>query len=71
MLNEMRFGTLTSESIQTFKQLSRAIEYDDGIGPTELYVMFPAYTKTQPLTDIPDSLAAKTSSGQTPPGCPA
>jgi ATP-dependent DNA helicase PIF1 len=38
MLNEMRFGALSNESAQTFKRLSRAIEYDDGIGPTELYV---------------------------------
>jgi len=36
MLNEMRFGNLSTKSIQTFKRLSREIEYDDGLGPTEL-----------------------------------
>jgi hypothetical protein len=36
MLNEMRFGTLSSKSTLTFKRLSREIEYDDGLGPTEL-----------------------------------
>jgi len=36
MLNEMRFGNLSAKSIQTFKKLSREIEYDDGLGPTEL-----------------------------------
>ncbi|KAH8835600.1 hypothetical protein DL96DRAFT_70560 [Flagelloscypha sp. PMI_526] len=37
MLNEMRFGRLSQKSIKTFKSLSRPIEYDDGIGPTELF----------------------------------
>ena len=36
MLNEMRFGTLSSKSIQSFKQLSRSIEYEGGLVPTEL-----------------------------------
>ena len=36
MLNEMRFGTLSSKSIESFKQLSRSIEYEDGLVPTEL-----------------------------------
>jgi hypothetical protein len=36
MLNEMRFGTLSSKSIQSFKQLSRSIEYAGGLVPTEL-----------------------------------
>lgn len=39
MLNEMRFGNLSAKSIQTFKKLSREIEYDDGLGPTELCVI--------------------------------
>ena len=38
MLNEMRFGTLSQKSINMFKGLSREIEYDDGLGPTELWV---------------------------------
>ncbi|KAJ3515174.1 hypothetical protein NLJ89_g1922 [Agrocybe chaxingu] len=37
MLNEMRFGNLSQKSIQSFKSLSREIEYDDGLGPTELF----------------------------------
>jgi ATP-dependent DNA helicase PIF1 len=37
MLNEMRFGALSPRSIQKFKSLSRSIEYQDGLGPTELY----------------------------------
>ena len=36
MLNEMRFGALSSQSIQRFKQLSRPIEYEDGPDPTKL-----------------------------------
>lgn len=40
MLNEMRFGRLTSASINKFKSLSREIIYDDGMGATELYVTF-------------------------------
>lgn len=38
MLNEMRFGNLSPKSINMFRSLSRSIEYDDGLGPTELYV---------------------------------
>jgi hypothetical protein len=37
MLNEMRYGTLSPKSIARFRQLSREIVYEDGIGPTELY----------------------------------
>lgn len=36
MLNEMRFGRLSEQSIAKFKSLSRPILYDDGIEPTEL-----------------------------------
>jgi len=36
MLNEMRYGALSQKSTARFKQLSREIVYDDGIGPTEL-----------------------------------
>lgn len=39
MLNEMRFGKLTDQSIKKFYALSRPIEYEDGLGPTELYVL--------------------------------
>jgi hypothetical protein len=37
MLNAMRFGKLDKVSIQAFQSLSRSVEYDDGIGPTQLY----------------------------------
>lgn len=37
MLNEMRFGRLTSRSISEFQKLNRAIFYTDGIEPTELF----------------------------------
>jgi len=37
MLNEMRYGTLSQKSIARFRQLSREIIYEDGIGPTELF----------------------------------
>ncbi|KAI5452107.1 DNA helicase [Naganishia albida] len=37
MLNEMRFGTLTAQSIARFESLRTARRYDDGIEPTSLY----------------------------------
>ncbi len=37
MLNEMRFGRLTPESIETFRRLDRPIPCPDGIVPTELF----------------------------------
>lgn len=36
MLNAMRFGHLEPETVQKFKDLSRAVRYDDGIEPTDL-----------------------------------
>ncbi len=36
MLNEMRFGRLSEESIAKFRRLSRDIVYEDGLGATEL-----------------------------------
>jgi ATP-dependent DNA helicase PIF1 len=41
MLNEMRFGTLTTKSISKFKALSRNLDDKDGIEPTELFVSSP------------------------------
>jgi len=65
MLNEMRFGTLTQKSIQAFRSLSRPIEYDDGLGPTELYVLIiSSMILSSPLADF---LEEKMSSDQTPP----
>jgi ATP-dependent DNA helicase PIF1 len=40
MLNEMRFGRLSQQSIARFKSLSRAITYEDGLGATELSVLY-------------------------------
>lgn len=37
MLNEMRFGRLSQESIARFKSLSRPINDEDGLGATELF----------------------------------
>ncbi|TFY70117.1 hypothetical protein EVJ58_g60 [Rhodofomes roseus] len=37
MLNSMRFGHLTPETIVEFKKLSRKVTYDDGIDPTDLF----------------------------------
>jgi ATP-dependent DNA helicase PIF1 len=46
MLNEMRFGNLSRESIAKFRSLSRKIDYKDGIGPTELYLWnFPRFSE--------------------------
>ena len=37
MLNEMRFGVMSSETIAAFTKLSRPIHYTDGIDPCALY----------------------------------
>ncbi|KAN0061700.1 DNA helicase [Thecaphora frezii] len=37
MLNEMRFGQLSPETIRSFKALERAPVYEEGIVPTELF----------------------------------
>jgi len=37
MLNEMRLGVLSPQSIRNFLSLSRPPQFDDGIEPTELY----------------------------------
>lgn len=38
MLNEMRFGRLSTASIQKFKGLARQPKYTDSLEPTELCV---------------------------------
>ena len=38
MLNAMRFGKLDPAMIMQLRQLSRAVKYDDGIEPADLYV---------------------------------
>lgn len=37
MLNEMRFGRLSDQSVQKFMRLSRPLQYDDGVSATELF----------------------------------
>lgn len=39
MLNEMRFGQLSAASITRFKNLDCKRKYNDGVEPTELYVL--------------------------------
>lgn len=37
MLNEMRLGRVSEETVQTFKGLARPIKYEDGLDATELF----------------------------------
>ncbi|PIL30943.1 hypothetical protein GSI_07112 [Ganoderma sinense ZZ0214-1] len=37
MLNAMRFGKMDAQTTLSFRKLSRPVQYDDGIEPTELY----------------------------------
>jgi ATP-dependent DNA helicase PIF1 len=37
MLNEMRLGRISEESVQTFKRLARPLAFDDGLEVTELF----------------------------------
>ncbi|ETS73595.1 hypothetical protein PFICI_14541 [Pestalotiopsis fici W106-1] len=37
MLNEMRLGRVSEQTVQTFRSLSRPLVYDDGITATELF----------------------------------
>ncbi len=36
MLNAMRFGKMDAHATLSFRKLSRQVQYDDGIEPTEL-----------------------------------
>jgi ATP-dependent DNA helicase PIF1 len=36
MLNEMRLGKITDETVEAFRKLSRKIEYEDSLEATEL-----------------------------------
>lgn len=38
MLNEMRLGKISEETVRTFKELSRPLNFDDGLEVTELYL---------------------------------
>ncbi|TGJ88380.1 hypothetical protein E0Z10_g274 [Xylaria hypoxylon] len=37
MLNEMRLGRISNDTVQTFKDLARPLTFDDGLGVTELF----------------------------------
>lgn len=37
MLNAIRFGSVTPDLVKSVKELGRAVDYSDGIAPTELY----------------------------------
>lgn len=39
MLNELRLGKITNETIASFKKLNRKIQYEDALEATELYVV--------------------------------
>lgn len=39
MLNEMRLGKLTSESIEAFRTLNRPLDFNDDFEATELFVI--------------------------------
>ncbi len=41
MLNEMRLGRITNETVASFKKLSRKIQYEDSLDATELYICLP------------------------------
>lgn len=47
----MRLGELDAKAVEEFKKLSRPVEYPDGIGPTQLYVLMTLFLST--VTDIP------------------
>lgn len=51
MLNEMRYGTLSEESIKTFRTLSRVPAYN-GIEPTELCVVCSPPTEAHRLAEL-------------------
>lgn len=37
MLNEMRLGRISNDTIATFRKLSRPLSMEDGLAATELY----------------------------------
>lgn len=39
MLNEMRLGKLSSESVEAFRTLNRPLDFNDDFEATELYVI--------------------------------
>ncbi len=45
MLNEMRIGRMEPKTIRAFSELSRPVEYADGLEPSELYVYRPYHTR--------------------------
>ncbi len=41
MLNEMRLGKITDETVKAFRRLERPIKYKDALDATELWVFLP------------------------------
>lgn len=41
MLNEMRLGKISPQTIEAFRKLSRPLDFQDSLEATELYVLFP------------------------------
>ena len=52
MLNEMRLGKLSSESIAKFRQLDRPLKDGDDLGATELYVLIGSLNPSMRLPSI-------------------
>lgn len=46
MLNEMRLGRISDQTVKKFKALSRPLQFEDGLEVTELY-------ERSPLPHIP------------------
>jgi ATP-dependent DNA helicase PIF1 len=43
MLNEMRLGKITNDTVAAFRKMSRRINYEDSLEATELYVQVPFF----------------------------
>jgi hypothetical protein len=54
MLNEMRLGKVSQETINAFAAMKRTIEYEDNLAATELYVNH-SFNCFFSLTNLPDS----------------
>lgn len=51
MLNEMRLGHISEQTVETFKKMSRPIHFNDGLEVTELSAVPSPFP--QPLTRDP------------------
>lgn len=64
MLNEMRFGLLSKDSIKRFEGLSRPLLFKDNVVATELYVMKERLSLTLIVFVRVDSLCVRMSIGR-------